>query len=258
MQEKRKLRTRTIILIFIWILLLVISLTLLSILSSLFASYPQGQSISSLSWAGYTLEKDSKPQFEVIGVNATWMVPEVNVSAGDGYSSAWIGIGGELDKTLIQVGTEQDAAQGQETYYAWYELLPSFAVRLTSITVSPGDMMIASINLVNSDTNLWSIQISDATTGQAFSQNVVYNSTRSSGEWIVERPTINNQISTLADFGNITFTGCHVNVNNVTGPIAKFSFSKIQMTNSQNAELTSASALTAGGSSFTVSYLAGK
>ena len=74
----------------------------------------------------------------------------------------------------------------------------------------------------------------------------------------MERPTINNQTSTLPDFGNITFTDCHVNVNNVTGLIATFSFSKIQMTNSQNAKLTSVSALTAGGSSFTVSYLAGK
>ena len=147
---------------------------------------------------------------------------------------------------------------GRSTYNAWYELLPSFAVQLTSIAVSPGDTMIASINLVNSNTNEWSIQISDATTGQAFSKNVVYNSTRSSGEWIVERPTINNQISTLADFGNITFTDCHINVNNVTGPIAKFSFSKIEMANSQNAELASVSDLTAGGSSFTVSYLAGK
>ena len=91
--------------------------------------------------------------------------------------------------------------------------------------------------------------------GKPSARNVVYNSTRSSGEWIVERPTINNQISTLADFGNITFTDCHVNVNNATGPIAKFSFSKIQMANSQNTELTSVSALTADGSSFTVSYL---
>jgi hypothetical protein len=256
LQEKRKIRNRAVFLILIWVLLLVLSLSLLSILASLFANYPQ--SVSSLSWAGYIISKNSNSKFEVIAVNASWIVPKVNVSSGDGYSSAWIGIGGQLDKSLIQVGTEHDVVNGQETYFAWYELLPSFAVRLTSITVSSGDTMIASINLVNSDTNRWSIQISDATTGQAFSNNVVYNSTRSSGEWIMERPTINNQIGTLADFGNVTFTDCHVNVNNVTGPIAKFSFSKIQMANSQNSELTSVSALTAGGSSFMVSYLAGK
>ena len=118
--------------------------------------------------------------------------------------------------------------------------------------------MIASINLINSDTNEWSIQISDATTGQGFSNNVVYNSTRSSGEWIVERPTINKQTGALTDFGNITFTDCHLNVNNVTDSITKFSFTKIEMANSKNVQLASVSALAAGGTNFTVSYLAGK
>jgi len=258
LQGKRKFRTGRIFLLLIWVLLLVLSLFLLSILASLFASYPQGPIISSLSWAGYTIENNSNSKFEVNGINASWIVPKDNVSAGDGYSSAWIGIGGELDKSLIQVGTEQDVVHGRDTYNAWYELLPSYAVQLTSMAISPGDLMIASINLVNSNTNEWSIQIADATTRKAFSQNVVYNSTRSSGEWVVERPAINNQISTLADFGNVTFTDCHVNINNVTGPITKFSFDKIQMVDKQNTILASASTLIAGGSSFTVSYVTGQ
>jgi len=236
----------------------VLSLSFLSILASLFASNSQGLSISSLTWAGYIIAKDSNSKFEVTGVKASWIVPKVNVSLGAGYSSVWIGIGGQLDKSLIQVGTEQDVVNGQGIYIAWYELLLSFAVQLTSIAVSPGDTMIASINLVNSDTNQWRMQMSDATTGQAFSRNVVYNSTRSSGEWIVERPTVNNQITTLADFGNIRFTDCHVNVNDVTVPIVNSPFDRIQMANSKNTELSSASVLTAGGSSFAVSYLVGK
>jgi hypothetical protein len=236
----------------------VLSLSLLSVLLSSFVSNPQGQSISSLSWTGYIITKNAKTQREITAVNASWIVPKVNASAGDGSSSAWIGIGGQLDKTLIQVGTEQDVANGQETYDAWYELLPNLAVRLTSITLSPGDRVVASISLVNSATDEWSIQISDTTTGQDFSRNVVYNSTRSSGEWIIERPTINNQISTLAHFGNVTFTGCYATVDNVTGPIGKFSFTIIQMADSLNIKLASASSLTAVGSSFTVSYLAAK
>ncbi|MGD0645377.1 MAG: G1 family glutamic endopeptidase [Candidatus Bathyarchaeia archaeon] len=259
MQEKRKFRTRAVFLIVVWTLLLVLSLSLFSILWSSYANNPQGQTISSLSWAGYTTTQNSaNSQYEVIAINASWIIPKVNTSASDGYSSAWIGIGGQSDKTLIQVGTEHDAVNGQENCFAWYELLPSIAVRLNDITVSPGDTMIASINIVNSDTNEWSIQISDSTTGQVFSRNFVYNSTRSSGEWILERPTINKQITTLADFGNVTFTNCNANVNNVTGPVGKFSFSKIQMENSQNEELTSVSALTDGESSFTVNYLPGK
>ena len=98
LQEKRKFRTRYILLILIWIVLLVLSLSLLSILSTLFVNNPLGESVTSLSWAGYIIEKHSNRQFEVTAVNASWIVPNVNASAGDGYSSAWIGIGGQWIK----------------------------------------------------------------------------------------------------------------------------------------------------------------
>ena len=258
MFKKSKLTKREKILILIWVFLLVLSLSLLSVLASILGRNPQEQSITTLSWAGYAVLKNSNPNFEVTAINASWVVPEVNASAGDGSSSAWIGIGGQVDGTLIQAGTEQDAANGQATYYAWYELLPAFAVRLNSVGVSPGDIMVVSINLINSDGNLWRIQVTDETTGQAFSRNVVYNSTRSSGDWILERPTVKNRISTLADFGSVAFTSCYANVNSANGPIAQFSFSKIQMSNSQEVPLTSTSDLTDGKSSFTVSYRAAK
>jgi hypothetical protein len=156
------------------------------------------------------------------------------------------------------VGTEQDVVNGQMSYYAWYELLPNFAIRLNNVVVAPGNTMIASLNLVNSGKNIWSVKISDVTTGQYFSKNVVYNSTLSSGEWIMERPTINGQVSTLADFGKLTFTDCHVTVNNVSGSISKFAFFKIQMSNSVSAELASSSDVIHSGTDFTVSYIAGK
>ncbi len=182
------------------------------------------------------------------------MCLRVNASAGDGYSSSWIGIGGQSDKTLIQVGTEQNSFNVQETYNVWYELLPSYAVRLTNMSVQPRDIIVASITLVNSATNEWNIQISDATNGQAFNQNFVYNSSRSSGEWIMERPTVNNQISALSDFGDLTFNGCYANVNNLIAPISELSFSKIEMTNNQYVALASVSDLGADGASFTVTY----
>ena len=258
MQEKRNLCTGKGTLILIWVILLVLSLLVLSILASFFAGYPQGQTISSLSWAGYTVEKDSFPEFEVIGISAAWVVPRLDISVINGSSSAWIGIGGELDKTLIQVGTEHDVTNDQESYSAWYELLPSFAVHLTTINVAPGDIMSASINLVNPNTNNWNIQISDITNGQTFNQNFLYNSTRSSGEWIVERPTVNNKITTLSNFGTVTFANCRININDVTASITKYSFERIRMTNNVNTPLASVSTLTNGGSSFNVNYVAGK
>jgi len=244
-----------ILLVVIWVLLLALCLSFLSILASQFAKNPQGESISSSSWAGYIVSKVTSAKVEVASISASWAVPTITASAGSSYSSMWIGVGGQLEKTLIQVGTEQDVSDGQYMYYAWYELLPSFAVRLTAMTVSPGDVMAASISLSDSTTNRWSIKISDITTGQDFSTTVTYNSSRTSGEWIIERPMLSSKLTTLADFGSVTFKDCHLNANNISGSISKFYFSRMEMANSQNVELASVSTLAANGTSFTVNYI---
>jgi hypothetical protein len=90
----------------------------------LFTSSPN-QSLISLDWAGYSVASDLiNPQPEVTSINASWTVPVINVSIGDSFCATWIGVGGQFDDTLIQVGTEQDSIDGQATYSAWYELLP--------------------------------------------------------------------------------------------------------------------------------------
>lgn len=234
---------------------MLLSLSLLSVLFSSFLHNPQGENISSLSWAGYIVSRTTNAQAEVTAINASWAVPAVNASAGNSYSSVWVGIGGEQDQTLIQAGTENAVSSGQAMYYAWYELLPNFAVVINTLTVSSGDVMVASISLVDSTTNQWNIHISDTTTGQDFSLNVTYNSGRSSGEWILERPTMNNQLTTLADFGSVTFTNCYLNTNSISGSISKFYYSRLEMTNNLNNPLTSVSNLAANGTIFTVSYI---
>jgi hypothetical protein len=159
------------VLLLVWLLLLGSSLFLLSYLDNAFKSNPQSQSLNSLSWAGYVISDDfAVPPLEVTSISASWNVPSVNASFGDGYSSAWIGIGGQLDQTLIQAGTEQDSINGQPVYYVFYELLPDFAVAVSDITVSPGDLIDVSIALVDSSTNTWLIQIRDVTNGQSFSR----------------------------------------------------------------------------------------
>lgn len=253
----RKIRRRVIFLLVVWIVLLLATLSFLSALVAIFNSNPEGRTVVSLSWAGYIISQNFNSQREVTAIEASWTVPQVNASAGDGYSSAWIGIGGQTDKTLIQVGTEHDSIGEQGTYNAWYELLPNFSVTINDVTIAPGDSIAASITLINSNINQWSIQLNDLTNGQVFNKLVIYNSTRSSAEWIIERPTINNQISTLSDFGQASFSGCYANVNNIFGEIGNFTFSKMRMTNQQDTQLASVSTLSADGSSFIVSYVAG-
>jgi hypothetical protein len=252
---KMKFRNRVIFLILIWIMLLALVLSFLTALLLIFANNPQGETISSLSWAGYIISRDTNAKIQVTAMNASWTIPTVVTSASDEHSSVWIGVGGQLDNTLIQAGTEQDVSGGQETYYAWYELLPAYAVRINTLAVSPGDIMVASLRLVDSSVNRWNIQISDSTTGQYFGTTVFYNSTRSSGEWVIERPTVSTKLSALADFGNVTFTSCHLATENKSGPIKSFYFSRIEMTNSVNTQLTSVSTITADGEGFTTSYI---
>lgn len=220
----------------------------------MFSSDLQGQGLISTDWAGYVVTAESnKPQ--VIGINASWSVPRISAASSDVYSSAWIGIGGQSEKTLIQTGTEHDFANGNEFYSAWYELLPDTAVRINTMSVSPGDIVTASITLINSEINQWAIRIHDVTSGQGFYRTFIYNSSRLSAEWIVERPHVNNQISSLANFGTITFQNSYVKIGENVGNIGNFSYSQITMTTDLSKQLTSVSALGEDGASFNVTYL---
>lgn len=214
-----------------------------------------GQHISSLDWSGYEVNSDSlNPQPVVVSVGASWTVPRVKVSSSDSFSAVWIGIGGQSDNTLIQIGTQQDSLGGKVAYSAWYELLPKDSVTITSMNVFPGDEVRTSINLVSSPTNQWTIEVDDVTNAKTFKKNFTYDSNRLSAEWIVERPTVNGGFGTLANFGNVTFTDSKATINNVTGAISSFPNTQVTMVDRQNRQLTFVSSLTAHGSSFTVTY----
>ena len=103
------------------------------------------------------------PQESVTSVSASWTVPTVIISKQDTFSAVWIGIGGFFDQSLIQTGTEQDSFQGQSEYSAWFELLPQNSITIDSISVSPGDQITASIQLVDANTDQWSFYIKDVT-----------------------------------------------------------------------------------------------
>jgi hypothetical protein len=234
--------------------MLLAALSALSLLEGAFNSIPDSHTIASVGWAGYIVASSFNGQKDVVSVSSSWTVPTVNPSSGDGYSSAWIGIGGQEDKTLIQVGTEHNVYNGNGSYGAWYEMLPALSTRIDNFTVSPGDQITAKISLMNPDTELWNIQIHDLTNGESYTQNFQYNSTRSSAEWILERSLVNGQITTLSNFGAVTFSSCTVQVGERSGIINDFTYSVVQMTNQQYERLATASMLGNDGASFTVKY----
>jgi hypothetical protein len=175
----------------------------------------------------------------------------------DAFSAVWVGIGGQYGHSLIQIGTEQDWINGGPAYSAWYETLPDQSITIDSMQVSAGDKIEASVMLVDSDRDVWSVAITDVSTSQSFQTNLTYNPGRLSGEWVVERPDVNGVTSTLADFRTVTFADCQVTVGG-NGSISAFQNVRIIMQTSQggrSVQLADVSDLTNGGTKFTVSYL---
>lgn len=253
--RRKSWKTNALFLVAFWLILLIASLTILSSVVTPFLRTLQTQSLISLDWGGYGVSSDALfPQPLVSSVSGSWTVPSVTVTIGSAFSAAWIGIGGQIDKSLIQVGSEHDSIGGKAVYSLWYEMLPDNSIKIPNIEVSPGDQITASISLADINTDTWLIQIKDVTTGKDFSQNFVYNSSRLTAEWIMERPTVNNQVSTLANFGILTFTNAFAEIGSRNGTIIDFPNYQILMENRQNQRLLTLSDLSIDGTSFTVDY----
>jgi hypothetical protein len=67
-------------------------------------------------------------------------------------------------------------------------VIPGPSLTITSMTIHSGDRMSASIAELVSDSDLWTITISDLTDGQSYSTTVPYSSTHTTAEWIQETP----------------------------------------------------------------------
>jgi hypothetical protein len=154
---------------------------------------------TSNNWSGYA---ESGPQFTA--VSAQWVVPAVQPSQTSLFSASWVGIDGFSNNSLIQTGTAQQTSGGSTSYYAWYEILPDYAVPIGS--VSPGDVVRASVAQNSPGSTAWTISLADVTSGQHQSISVNYSGPGSSAEWIEEAPTVAGEQSALANFGSEQFT----------------------------------------------------
>jgi hypothetical protein len=165
------------------------------------------------------------------------------------------------DQTLIQCGSEQDSVGGQLQYSCWYELLPMFSRTIMPIVVLPGDRIGASIQLSSATISEWNVTIFDLTSGQSFSKLFTYPSSMLSAEWIVERPNVNQVLTSLANFGTVPFMDCSATLGGVNGGIDSFPTIEVVMHSSDiigipSAELAIVSGPSETGSKFSVTYLA--
>jgi opacity protein-like surface antigen len=166
-----------------------------------------GGTADSLNWSGYAVTPTGGG---ITAVSSTFTVPSAGL-VPPGFAATWTGIGGYNTSDLIQAGASEQSAPSNpllgDQYYAWYELLPASETQITgctpdaNCTVTPGDNMTVSIGQVSGNT--WSISITDA--GKwSWSKDVSYASSESSGEWILEAPTLVAQ-TLLANVGTVRF-----------------------------------------------------
>ena len=158
--------------------------------------------VTSSNWSGYAVVTSG-----VTEVRSTFVVPTLKTFP-TGFASTWAGIGGYNTSDLIQAGM---AEESPNEYYAWYEILPASATRIfncvgdASCSVRPGDK--AYVRIYQKRGNIWNITIGNTGHGVHWTwvRDIVYASSRSSAEWVLEAPTVGGVQSTLANVGTAYF-----------------------------------------------------
>jgi Peptidase A4 family len=171
------------------------------------------EEIESENWSGYAVTAGSP----YATASATWQVPSVThdaLSVGSEYVSNWVGIGGYVDDTLIQLGTLSIVATtGAVFYYAWYELYPNIAIDI-SLPVNPGDIITASLQCTAAcspgQTQTWQLTMSDETDKSSWTESFQYQSSVGSADWITEAP-YEGGILPLANYDQATYDPIEAN-----------------------------------------------
>lgn len=215
----------------------------------------------STNWSGYAVTGSS-----FTSAKASWTVPSVSCSkTPNTYSSFWVGLDGWTSSTVEQTGTDSDCNGSSPSYYAWYEFYPKGSVEISSVTVSPGNHMSASVTYSGSQ---FTISITNETTGKTYSKtSKVTGAKRTSAEWIAEAPccTRAGGILPLSDFGTVDFGDDYTGVSgtndatdsSTSGPIGNFGTAiqeAIMVNGTTGADEAVPSGLSSDGTSFTVTW----
>jgi hypothetical protein len=168
-----------------------------------------------------------------------------------------------------QTGTAQGVSNGVPYYFAWWEMWstkgysgPGGRVdqRISSMTVSPGDSITASVTYENSGTYAGDFLLSINDTSRSNDSFSTYESPsqyqnplpdRSTAEWIMETPTVNGSFATLPNFGSITFTNCNADVSGTPSQAQALNLNSTGVATATTSVLTDS---TDSGWSFTVLY----
>jgi len=217
-------------------------------------SYVNATHSVSENWAGYAIRpKPGQPiNDDISDVKAQWTVPTVSCGLSDTFSSTWVGIDGDGDRTVEQIGIDQDCSSGSPDYYAWFETFPRPSRDIATLAMNPGDVVFAEVKYTGQ--NNFMLAISNLNSGQTFTiTRPVPAARRRSAEWIVEAP-YSGGILPLTNFDAIQLSNATATFRGHTGTISDktWSASAIVMAQTNGTIKAQPSGLTADGSGFEV------
>jgi hypothetical protein len=200
---------------------------------------------ASENWAGYVAAGTAGTFTQV---SASWAEPAVTCTAGQTFSSFWVGLDGDGTSTVEQTGTEADCTDGAASYQGWFEMFPAAPVFFGE-TVQPGDAMSASV--VANGGGSFTLTLTDSTQGWTKVTDQTSGTAQlGSAEIIAEAPSDGNgDVLPLSDFGAVTFTDALID----THAIGTLNTTEVTMESAGNAAEATPSAV-ADGDEFTVTF----
>lgn len=190
-------------------------------------------------------------------VSGEWTVPEVQPSPSIAASACWVGIGGNGNRKLIQIGTDSVAGPHDGTsstlYDAFWEVLPDPGVHIATVQVNAGDTIQASIRMIAKGS--WSMTLKNVTNRQEFSQMVAYDPDQTTAEWIFEDVAKAGEQGTQGTLPKLTkpFTFKNLSANGIAPGKAPSPFQLYQLVMTNGATtLASPSYLAKNGQEFTI------
>ena len=170
----------------------------------------------SSNWAGAVLTSPPGGQ-TFTAVSGQFTVPTASVtsssSSGTYAASVWVGIDGDTyANAILQAGIDVSITKsGSESYEAWYEWFPNYAIDFTSFSFKAGDSI--SVSITSSSSTEGTVVLENLSRGESVTQSVSAPSSSSAlggqnAEWIVEDFENNGSLVPFADFGTVLFTDC--------------------------------------------------
>ncbi|KAL4961053.1 A4/G1 family peptidase [Aspergillus stella-maris] len=196
----------------------------------------QAEPSYSSNWAGAVLENAPVNTFYSF-VSATITAPTptpTSMAAGSTENpstyqaaSAWVGIdGATYTAAILQTGLDFYVINGEPYTDAWFEWYPGYAEYYDEIYVTPGDVLVLSVNITSPDMNQGVCIVENQSTGVTVTNTVsAPKSTAtlvgSNAEWVVENFQSGGEPVPFVGFDEVHFTGCQAEAEDVSVGLEK-------------------------------------